>query len=115
MTWPWTRGTRPSDVPGKPCPPPVDLFDFLEDDLTGRPAPTGPASSDQLLARALEVANDDWPEHDAVRELARLAAGNRLGLQRAHRRLQLALLRNPVPDITGVRASRVVLAALRAA
>ena len=49
----------------------VDVLAFLERWLDGREALSAPVPGADLAARALELDNADWPDHDAAEELAR--------------------------------------------
>lgn len=126
MTWPWTR-RRSASLPVTTRPAPkaflaaaaagtpnvaTDLFTFLEADLTGARVAAKPMNGDEMAGRARELANGDWTEHEAAIELARIAAGNHYCLVQAHRQLQWQLLCNRHLDIAGIRATRIVLAAM---
>ena len=76
------------------------------------PSAPGPPRVD-LVARAFELANDDWTEQEAAVELARLAEGDRARLLEAYEQLVAQLIRTTVVDRRGVRATRVVSRATR--
>jgi hypothetical protein len=88
------------------------LFAYLEESLAGNVETVPDPHS--LVARALELANDDWSEKQAAAELIRIADGDRQALKQAYYQLQSTLL-GPVVDLPGVRAGRVVHHALRQA
>jgi len=116
MTWRRKRsggGEVRSDRTTPSACPEAELFAFWEDCLRGigRTAPL--IEQAHSVSWALELANDDWPEPDAIRELLLLVSGDRRVLGRTYRVLVAGVLRNPLPDPPGVRASRLVLAALR--
>ena len=71
------------------------------------PAPAEPPRID-LVARALELANDDWTEQEAAEELVRVAEGDRGHLLAAYETLVAQLIRTTVFDRRRVRATRVV-------
>jgi hypothetical protein len=66
-----------------------------------------------LLDRVFELAGPDWSEQEAGAELAWLADYDRRLLKVLHQRLVAGLVRNPFPDVCGVRASRIAAAAMR--
>lgn len=76
------------------------------------PAPPAPLQVD-LISRAFELANADWTEQEAGEELARLADGDRTRLLDAYEQLIARLIRTPLADPRGVRATRVVSRAAR--
>jgi len=89
------------------------LFAFLEECMVGAGAPAPLREQADAVTRVLELANDDWPEPEAVRELLLLAQGDRPALERTQRVLQGGLLRTMLPNLMAIRASRLVHAALR--
>jgi hypothetical protein len=91
----------------------ASLFAFLEESLVGA-VPTMPINEHAAaLARTLELANADWPEDEAVRELLALVDGDRRVLQRTQRVLQGGLLRTMLPNPLAIRAVRIAHAALQ--
>jgi hypothetical protein len=124
MTW-WRRPTKPREqIVDRHARAPLlaspyvdasepSLFAFLEESLAGGVVTAPLVEHAEAIARSLELANADWPEPEAARELLHLVGGERRVLERADRVLQGSLLRTMIPDVMGVRASRVVQAALK--
>lgn len=87
---------------------------FLEADLAGAtPSPAWGrrlADPTRLLIRAAELANNDWSEVEAARELGRLATVD--CLRAAHTAVLHALILNPFLDIRGIRIARILQATL---
>ena len=65
-----------------------------------------------LMDRVLELTSREWRENEAGAELAWLAGYDSRRLDALHRQLVAGLIRNPFPDLIGVRASRITLSAL---
>ena len=92
--------------------PQQDLFAFLEDSLEGAVLTVPVRLQAMSVSRALELANDDWPEADAARELLWLVGGDRRVLRRLQEVLEGRLLRTMLPEERSLRASRLVDVAL---
>jgi hypothetical protein len=108
------RGSpEPEEPPG---PPPVvatteaQVLALLSGTSHSRPSRSEPVN---LLDRVFELTNDDWTEQEAGEELAWLAGNDRHRLTALHQRLVAGLVRDPFPDVRGIRASRIAAAALR--
>ncbi len=89
-----------------------ELFDYLERSLVAAEdfdLPDALCSRDPLEL-AMELANDEWSEDEAGRELARRASYDDIRLAQAN--LLCTLMRNPAVDIRGIRMSRILWAAL---
>jgi hypothetical protein len=89
-----------------------DLFEFLEDSLEGAVLTVPVRLQAMSVSRTLELANDDWPELEAARELLWLVDGDRRVLHRLQEVLEGRLLRTMLPETLGLRASRLVDLAL---
>jgi hypothetical protein len=89
-----------------------DLFDFLEDSLEGVVITAPVRLQAMSVSRAMELANDDWPESDAARELLWLVDGDRQVLLRLQEVFEGRLLRSMLPEALGLRVSRLVDVAL---
>jgi hypothetical protein len=102
---------------GAPSPAPVltdaAILTYLDNCLKGtaRRAPR-PGQLD-LTTRVFELANDDWSEDQAAAELAWLARYDKRPVEALCHGLLAGLIRNPFPDVAGVRASRVAFRALQ--
>jgi hypothetical protein len=92
--------------------PQQDLFAFLEDSLEGAVLTVPVRLQAMSVSRALELANDDWPDADAARELLWLVGGDRRVLRRLQEVLEGRLLRTMLPEERSLRASRLVDVAL---
>lgn len=66
-----------------------------------------------LLARAYELANDDWTEQEAALELARVADFDHKHLLRVYGTLVGSLVHKQGLDVRAVRAGRIVSRATR--
>jgi hypothetical protein len=91
-----------------------DLFEFLEDSLEGAVLTVPVRLQAMSVSRTLELANDDWPELEAARELLWLVDGDRRVLHRLQEVLEGRLLRTMLPEALALRASRLVDLALSA-
>ena len=91
---------------------PQDLFDFLEDSLEGAVITAPVRLQAMSVSRAMELANDDWSESDAARELLWLVDGDRQVLVRLQEVFEGRLLRSMLPEALGLRVSRLVDVAL---
>ena len=112
----WLRRPRAS-LPVEPPAPaqgaPADLFVFLEASLEGLVLTPQLPQHAAAVSRTLELANDEWPERDAVRELLWLVAGDRRVLERLAEVFDGRLLLSMLPEPVGLRAGHLVDAALR--
>lgn len=89
----------------------AELFDFLEASLAGVAVErVESATPVDALELARELANADWSEDEAGRELARLASYQ--ALRAAQSRLLGALLTSPYFEGRGIRVSRILWVAL---
>jgi hypothetical protein len=66
-----------------------------------------------LMDRLFELTSNDWSEDEGGAELAWLADYDAGRIRPICHQLLTGLLRNPFPDVAGVRASRVAFRALR--
>ena len=103
MRLPFTHDRRPPAAQAAPA----------AQGVAASPPAAPPPPQIDLIARAFELANDDWTEQEAAEELARLAEGDRARLLEAYERLVALLIRTAVIDRRGVRATRVVSRATR--
>lgn len=91
-----------------------DLLAYLEADLVGAERPVARrrhfADPTRLLTRAAELANEDWSEAEAARELGHLASAD--CLRAAHIMVLGSLMRNPFVDVRGIRVARILVAAI---
>ena len=101
-------------APERPEPPSDDeILAYLDSSLS-RPARHVPRPAQlDLMERVFELASRDWTEEEAGAELAWLAQYDRPMLETLYQRLVAGLIRNPLPDIVGVRASRAAFSALQ--
>lgn len=89
-----------------------ELFDYLERSLVDAEDFEIPAALEwrDPLELAAELANDDWPEDEAGREVVRRASYDEI--RQAQASLLCELMRNPCVDVRGIRMSRILWAAL---
>lgn len=106
--WVPMRPASPEPVAGEAV-----LFTYVDGILVEVPRRIEVDTVDGAILRALELANDDWTEGEAAAEMSRVTGGSVAVLDRACHRMTGALARNPVTDVRGIRATRIVLAALR--
>ena len=89
-----------------------ELLAYLEaclDDLVLSPQLTYQSAA---VSRTLELANDDWPESDAARELLWLVRGDRRALGRLQEVFMGRLLQSMLTEQRCLRAGRLVDEAL---
>jgi hypothetical protein len=91
----------------------VEMLAFLERWLEGLEPLSGPVPAADLAARALELANPDWSDHDAGEEFARLANHDCQLLKATGRSLVLHALTHPVSDAQAVRIEAILRLAMQ--
>jgi hypothetical protein len=103
-----TRSASPEPDAGE-----VVLFAYVDGTLVEVRQRAEVDTVDGAILRALELANDDWTEGEAAAEMSRVTGASVAVLDGACHRMVGALARNPVTDVRGIRATRIVVAALR--
>lgn len=89
------------------------ILAYLDGSFEGAARRTARPGRLDLMQRVLELTNSDWSEDEAAAELAWLAAYDRRVLEALGHRLIAGLVRNPLPDVCGVLASRVASRSLQ--
>jgi hypothetical protein len=107
------RAPEPQTARPGPALSDATILAYLDNCLKGTARRVPRPRQLDLTTRVLELANDDWSEDQAAAELAWLARYDSRPVEALCQRLLAGLIRNPFPDVVGVRASRVAFRALQ--